>query len=128
MSPRTLQVIPILRIFSIEKAREFYLDYAGFHLDWEHRFDPTAPLYMQISRDGLVLHLSEHYGDGSPGTHFQVTFEGVQELHAELCAKNYPYWRPGITQTFWGTDQLNLLDPFGNKIALCEPKADQQTQ
>jgi catechol 2,3-dioxygenase-like lactoylglutathione lyase family enzyme len=122
MSPRTQQVIPILRIFSIEKAREFYLDYSGFHLDWEHRFDPTAPLYMQVSRDGLVLHLSEHYGDGSPGTRFQVTFKGVVELHAELSQKNYPSWRPGITETFWGTPQLNLLDPFGNRINLCEPK------
>ena len=67
-------------------------------------------------------------GDGSPGTRFQVTYEGVREFHAELCAKNYPYWRPGITETFWGTEQLNLLDPFGNKIALCEPKKDDETQ
>jgi len=96
MSMRALQVIPILRIFSIEKAREFYLDYAGFHLDWEHRFDATAPLYMQVSRDGLVLHLSEHYGDGSPGTRFQVTYEGVREFHAELCAKNYPTGVPAL--------------------------------
>jgi len=122
MDHRTLRVIPILRIFSVERAREFYLDYAGFHLDWEHRFEPDLPLYMQVSRDGLVLHLSEHYGDGSPGAHFQVDFEGVNELHAELSAKNYPYWRPGITETFWGTAQLNLLDPFGNKLSLCEPK------
>lgn len=119
---RVGRVIPILRIFSVEKAREFYLDYLGFHLDWEHRFDDNAPLYMQVSRNGLVLHLSEHYGDGSPGSSFQVDFEGVRELHAEISAKNYGYWRPGITQTFWGTDQLNLLDPFGNKIRLCEPK------
>jgi catechol 2,3-dioxygenase-like lactoylglutathione lyase family enzyme len=125
MSRRTLRVIPILRIFSIEKAREFYLDYAGFHLDWEHRYEPHMPLYMQVSRDGLVLHLSEHYGDGSPGTRFQVDFEGVRELHGELAAKNYSYWRPGITETFWGTDQLNLLDPFGNKISLCEPKPEE---
>lgn len=122
MGLQTLRVIPILRIFSVDKAREFYLDYAGFHLDWEHRFEPTAPVYMQISRDGLVLHLSEHYGDGSPGTRFQVDFIGVRELHAELCAKNYPYWRPGIDETFWGTPLLNLLDPFGNKPSLCEPK------
>jgi hypothetical protein len=125
MCARTLQVIPILRIFSVEKAREFYLDYAGFRVDWEHRFDPTAPLYMQVSRDGLVLHLSEHYGDGSPGARCQVMFEGVRELHQELSAKNYPYWRPGITKTFWETDQLNLLDPFGNRIALCEPKPNE---
>jgi catechol 2,3-dioxygenase-like lactoylglutathione lyase family enzyme len=52
-------VIPILRIFSVEKAREFYLDYLGFHLDWEHRFDDNAPLYMQVSRAGLILHLCE---------------------------------------------------------------------
>ena len=124
MSGRTLQVIPILRIFSVEKAREFYIEYAGFQLDWEHRFEPGLPVYMQVSRDGLVLHLSEHHGDGSPGTRFQVTYQGVRELHAELSAKKYNYWRPGLTETFWGTDQLNLLDPFGNKISLCEPKPD----
>jgi Glyoxalase superfamily protein len=125
---RVQRVIPILRIFSVEKAREFYMDYAGFHLDWEHRFDPAAPLYMQVSRDGLVLHLSEHYGDGSPGTSFQVDFEGMRELHAELSAKNYPYWRPGVTETFWGTPRLVLLDPFGNKLQLCEPKQDSATE
>lgn len=123
MSFRALRVIPVLRIFSVEKAREFYLDYLGFQLDWEHRFDDNAPLFMQVSRAGLVLHLSEHYGDGSPGTSFQVDFEGVREFHAELAARNYGYWRPGLGTTFWGTDQLNLLDPFGNKMHLCEPKS-----
>jgi hypothetical protein len=63
MAVRAIRVIPILRIFSPEKAREFYLDYLGCHLDWEHRFAPTAPVYMQVSRDELVLHLSEHYGE-----------------------------------------------------------------
>jgi hypothetical protein len=123
MSPRTVRVIPILRIFSVEKAREYYLDYAGFHLDWEHRHEPKAPLFMQVSRDGLTLHLSEHYGDGSPGTCFHVEFEGVEALHAELNAKGYTYWRPAITKTFYGTPQLTLLDPFGNKLYLGEPKS-----
>ncbi|MGB6692181.1 MAG: glyoxalase superfamily protein [Terracidiphilus sp.] len=122
MSFRAHKVIPILRIFSIEKAREFYLDYLGCHLDWEHRFDDNAPRFLEVSRDGLVLHLSEHYGDGSPGASFFVEVEGVRELHAELSAKNYGYWRPGLTETFWGTPQLKLLDPFGNRIILGEPK------
>jgi hypothetical protein len=30
--------IPILRIFSEEKAKEFYLDFLGFRIEWEHRF------------------------------------------------------------------------------------------
>jgi hypothetical protein len=121
--PRAVRVIPILRIFSVEKAREFYLDHAGFQVDWEHRFEPNGPLDMQVSRDGLILQLSEHYGDGSPGTCFHVEFHGVEALHAELSAKAYPYWRPGITQTVHGTSQLTLLDPFGNKLYLGEPEA-----
>ena len=40
----------------------------GFRVDWEHRFRRAAPLYMQVSRDGLVLHLSEHHGDACPGS------------------------------------------------------------
>lgn len=43
------------------------MDYLGCTVDWEHRFDDLAPLYMQVSRGSLVLHLSEHYGDGTPG-------------------------------------------------------------
>lgn len=55
------RTIPILRIFDEAKAREFYIDFLGFKTDWEHRFGPDLPLYMQISRDGCVLHLSEHH-------------------------------------------------------------------
>ncbi len=51
------QTIPILRIFDEAKAREFYIDFLGFAVDWEHRFEPGMPLYMQASRAGLTLHL-----------------------------------------------------------------------
>jgi ribosomal-protein-alanine N-acetyltransferase len=51
----------------------------------------------------------------------------VRELHADLSARHYPYWRPGVTQTFWGTPRLKLLDPFGNQLNLCEPKKDEPT-
>ena len=56
---------PILRIFDEAKAREFYVDFLGFKVDWEHRFEPGLPLYLQVSKDGCVLHLSEHHGDCS---------------------------------------------------------------
>jgi catechol 2,3-dioxygenase-like lactoylglutathione lyase family enzyme len=32
--------IPILRIFDEAKARAFYVDWLGFKVDWEHRFEP----------------------------------------------------------------------------------------
>src|ERR1041384_6756 len=51
-------VVPILRIFDIAKADEFCRGYLGFKIDWDHRFDDNAPLDRQVSRGGLVLHLS----------------------------------------------------------------------
>jgi len=59
--------IPVLRIFDENAARAFYLDYLGFKLHWEHRFEPGMPAYMQVSRGDCLLHLSGHHGDGAPG-------------------------------------------------------------
>jgi Glyoxalase superfamily protein len=40
----TFHAIPILRIFDVTKAREFYLDFLGFRVDWEARFnEPIDP-------------------------------------------------------------------------------------
>lgn len=109
-------IIPSMRIFSVEKAREFYFDFLGFKLDWEHRFDDNAPLLMQVSRNGLVLFLSEHHGDGSPGIHINVFMHGLDELHAELTAKKYRYYRPGIETKPWKVRTMSVTDPFGNRI------------
>lgn len=75
--------IPILRIFSVEKAKEFYLDFLGFKTDWEHRFGDNFPLYTQVSRSGLRLHLSEHHGDASPGSTVFVWMRGIADFHRE---------------------------------------------
>lgn len=107
---------PILRIFSVEKAKEFYLDYLGFRLAWEHRFEAGMPLYMQVERDRTVLHLSEHHGDGSPGAVVFVPMTGLDEFHGELAAKDYPYMNPGIEAVPWGARMMTVTDPFGNTL------------
>ena len=113
------QVIPILRIFDVEKAKDFYIDYLGMKVDFEHRFEPELPLYMGVSRGDLVLHLSEHHGDGTPGTIVYIDTSGVRELHAELSAKSYPNLNPGLETDEIGTC-LTLLDPFGNTLRFNE--------
>lgn len=112
--------IPILRIFDADKAREFYVDYLGFNIDWEQRFSDDAPLYMQVSRARLILHLSEHHGDGTPGSSVYIETSGVHELHRELHAKSYRYLKPGISTDDVGTC-IELIDPFGNTLRLNEP-------
>lgn len=115
--------IPILRIFSVDKAKEFYLDYLGFSLDWEHRFEEGFPLYAQVRRSGLTLHLSEHHGDATPGSTVFVPVEDIDALHRELAAKPYPYARPGVETVGWGR-LLQVADPFGNRLRFCELAAD----
>ncbi len=113
-------VVPILRIFDVDKARRFYVDYLGFSVDWEHRFSEGSPLFMQVSRGALVLYLSEHHGDGTPGTAVYVETRGVRAYHAELRTKGYAYLNPGVSVDEMGTC-MTLLDPFGNTLRLNEP-------
>lgn len=108
--------IPIPRIFDEAKAKEFYLDFLGFQLDWEHRFEAGLPLYMQVSRDGCILHLSEHHDDGSPGTALRIQTNGLETLQRELIAKPYRYARPEIEETPWGSRDMSVHDPFGNRL------------
>jgi catechol 2,3-dioxygenase-like lactoylglutathione lyase family enzyme len=111
--------IPIFRIFDVTKALEFYRDFLGFAVDWEHRFAPNAPLYCQVSRSGMLLHLSEHAGDASPGARVFVPITGAAAFQKELTAKNYPYMRPGLEQAPWGLE-VTVIDPFNNRITFCE--------
>jgi uncharacterized glyoxalase superfamily protein PhnB len=120
MSIQFKRTIPILRIFSVEKAKEFYLDFLGFKVDWVHQFGEDHPIYMQISRGDLILHLSEHYGDASPGSTVFEEMTGIEEFHREITSKNYRFMRPGIEDTFYGARVVEVIDPFGNRIRFNE--------
>ena len=122
-APTLRQVIPILRIFSVEKAKEFYLDFLGFTWDWEHRSGDNFPLYAQVSRSGIVLHLSEHHGDATPGGAVLISMKGIDAYHRELTAKDYRYCKPGIEEMPWNARVMQIVDPFGNKLRFSEPGA-----
>lgn len=117
---------PIFRMFDETKAREFYIDFLGFTVVFEHRFEPGFPLYMGISKDDCVVHLSEHHGDGSPGSHIRVECGDIDAFQATLIAKAYKYGRPGIQDTPWKTREFTVHDPFGNRLTffIDKPQAD----
>lgn len=117
---KALNIIPILRIFDYDKAIEFYINWLGFKVDWEHRFDDNAPLYFQVSLESIVLHLSEHHGDGTPGTQVRINCTDLKEYHQTITGKNYKYGRPGLEKTFYGTWSVTVHDPFGNQLIFDE--------
>lgn len=107
---------PILRSFDEAKAREFYLGYLGFRVVFEHRFEPGLPLYMGIVRDGCSLHLSEHHGDACPGASMRIEVSDIDALQAELAAKASRHARPSVQLQPWGTRDMSVTDPFGNRL------------
>ena len=116
------QTIPILRIFDEEKAKEFYVDFLGMGIDWEHRFEPGSPIYIQVSKDNLVLHLSEHSGDCTPGSKVFINTSELDVLFEEITSRTYKYNKPAIEKAPWGARIFMVTDPFSNKILFNEYK------
>ncbi|WP_240540699.1 glyoxalase superfamily protein [Hymenobacter montanus] len=114
-------VIPIFRIFDYHKACEFYVGWLGFHIDWEERSD-TGPMYMQVSRGDIVLHLIGDWGESCPGSKAVAEINGLLAYHRLLLQKDYPFGRPGLEKTTWSERvmQAEVTDPFGNSIVFIE--------
>jgi hypothetical protein len=112
-------LIPILRIFDEAMARGFYLSYLGGAETFSHRFDPNAPLYLGVQLHGADLHLSEHFGDATPGSSIRLKIEDLPRYHAQLIKATYPNANPSITEQPWGLD-MPISDPFGNRIIFCQ--------
>ncbi len=110
------KTIPIPRILGVGKAKEFYAGFLGFAVDWEHHFEETTPACLEMSRAGLVLHLSEHHGDCRPGSTVFLRMTGIEEITVKVDK----YLRPGIETTFYGARCVQVIDPFGNRIRFNE--------
>ena len=81
-------IVPLLRMFDIPATRAFYIDYLGFSIDFEHRFEPDLP------RSGCRLHLTQHHGDCCPGSAVRIHCDDILGTHAELAGKGYNFLRP----------------------------------
>lgn len=118
-------VIPALRITNYEQSKRFYVEGMGFRIDWEHRFEPGFPVFMQVSRDGLTIYLTEHRGDCQPGglVHFfvpnvddwyQALTRSIPGVRAGLCRLDGP-----PNESIPGLRDMTVVDPDGNQLRIC---------
>jgi catechol 2,3-dioxygenase-like lactoylglutathione lyase family enzyme len=56
-NPQVISVVPILRMYDVAATIRFYADYLGCSLDHQAGAG-DRPVYLQVSRDGMQLHLS----------------------------------------------------------------------
>ncbi|GAA3902408.1 glyoxalase [Amorphoplanes auranticolor] len=112
--------VPVLRVMSVEAALRFYVGHLGFTVDWRHQFEPGTPWYVQVSRSGAVLHLSEHHGDGSPHGVVWFPVADVYALHDELLSRPGAAQRPGVDADAPGGPTMQLIDPYGNVLRFAQ--------
>ncbi|HEX6168153.1 MAG TPA: glyoxalase superfamily protein [Chitinophagaceae bacterium] len=111
------KTIPILRMFDVAKAKEFYFEWLGFKIEFEHQFEENTPYYIGITKDDIQLHLSEHYGDATPGSKVFIVCNEIEKYFAELQSRPYKYYRPCLEKTFYAALEFSVQDPFGNKLS-----------
>ena len=119
MSVSVDPAVPILRMFDVAVTKRFYVEYLGCALDWQDG-EADRPVYMQVSRGDLVLHLSSHHDDGTPGSAVLVQTRGVDALHAELRERGYPFLNPAVGPGPGGGRELQLIDPASNRLRFYE--------
>ena len=116
------QSIPILHMTNADATEEFYYQRLGFRREFEVPASETKrdPCYMGLARDGAVLHLSSHAGDGVSGGVVYFMGDDVDALHAEFVARNVRIHIAPVDQT-WGMRELYVLDPDGNSVRFGAP-------
>jgi uncharacterized glyoxalase superfamily protein PhnB len=60
--------------------------------------------------------LSEHHGDCCPGSAMRIEVAEIEKYQKELVGKKYKNSRPELEDTPWGSRDMSIKDPFGNKL------------
>jgi catechol 2,3-dioxygenase-like lactoylglutathione lyase family enzyme len=116
------QAIPVLHITNADASEAFYCGLLGFRREFQVPASETNrdPCYMGVSRDGAVVYLSSHAGDGVSGGAVYFLSDDVDALHAEFVAKNVRIHIAPVDQT-WGMRELYVRDPDGNSVRFGAP-------
>jgi catechol 2,3-dioxygenase-like lactoylglutathione lyase family enzyme len=112
------RVMPTLRITDYATSKKFYSEGLGFQVDWEHRFKPGFPVFMQVSRDGLAFFLTEHTGDCPVGGLIHLYVPDVDAWFSELRQNRVPVKEPP-NGSLQGLRSMTVVDPDGNKLHIC---------
>ena len=50
----------------------------------------------------------------------RIETDAVVEFQKQLLAKQYSYARPEVKETPWGSQDMSISDPFGNRLTFTD--------
>lgn len=112
--------ISMLRVQDARKSEAFYRDVLGFKKSWE--FDPGdgQPIFIEVTRDNVSFHLSEHEGDGPIGIQLYVNVADARTLHDDLVSRNVTITE-SLHEAEWGHHVFAIEDPDRNTLRIGSP-------
>jgi catechol 2,3-dioxygenase-like lactoylglutathione lyase family enzyme len=116
--------VPILGVSKSAEAEAFYCGKLGFRREFAYRPAPERPdpCYMGIGRDDAHMVISSFPPDGPPGSRtVQIFVEDVAALREELARAEIRSLTAIVDQE-WGTLDMGVRDPDGNRITFSQVK------
>ena len=117
-----MAIIPTVLCRSLRRSVEFYTRILDFELieAWSELSDPG---FAWLTRDGDVLHLSSHAGDGAFGQAIVIEVAEIDDLFETFRSQGLdtsskpdsPVHQGPLDQT-WGTREFYVDDPDGNSL------------
>lgn len=111
------KVIPAFRITDYKRSKVFYVEGMGFQIDWEHRFEPDFPVFVQITKDEMTIYLTEHTGDCETGGLIHLFVPDVDQWYDELKHKDILISEPP-NENLEGLRMMTVIDPDGNQLRI----------
>lgn len=116
-------VIPQLRITRAARSLPFYVQGLGFTVDWQHQFEPGLPLFLQLTREGQTIFLTEHRGDCEVGGAVYFVVPDVEACYRQFSAAGVVPTEPPQDAP-WGAREMLVTDPDGNRLRFATSVAD----
>lgn len=124
----TLEVIP-LPVSDIDRARDFYRDKVGFHVDIDEEVMPGMRL-VQLTPpgSGCSIALADTFWETTPGPTpspgsyqgLQLVVADIEAAHADLVARGLDVSEPVQYSEADGATFMYFTDPDGNGWAVQE--------
>jgi predicted enzyme related to lactoylglutathione lyase len=108
---------PILPVLDFARAMAHYQQQLGFKKKWEWG-EPVS--FGCVERDDVSIFLSAEDTRGSPRTAIFIDVRDVDALHREYL-QNGAIIHEAPTDQPWGSREMVVEDPDGNRIRLATP-------
>lgn len=121
-----MSIEPFIKCSDMTRSLAFYSELLDFDVSVPPDPDPTAFMskYAQLVRDGSMVHLSSHAGDGVYGSVVYIRVDNVDNVYAATVDRGMPIVNDDrghgiymkLTDQTWGMREFAIRDPDGNKV------------